>query len=114
MAFETSEDAASLDHRTLHIATLMGDLVGAAKEMVDDLPKWELVDTQEEPERVVLVCSRNGGLLAGTARITITLEAPAGVPATRVRVRSETNGALLARDKANVAEFVKPFNRRVC
>jgi hypothetical protein len=31
-----------------------------------------------------------------------------------VNVRSESAGALLARDKGNVAEFVRPFFRRVC
>lgn len=113
-SFETSDDQSNPNLKTLRLPTLMGDLFGAAKEMVEDLDGWELVNEEEGAERCVLTCRRAGGFLGGTSTITITLEAPEGVPATAVNVRSETEGGLMARDKANVAEFVKPYNRRVC
>ncbi len=113
-SFETTDDHPNQNLKTLHLPTLMGDLFSAAVEMVADLDDWELVSADEDRERGVLVCKKPGGLLAGTATITITLEAPDGIPSTRIHVKSVTEGGLVSRDKANVAEFVKPYNRRVC
>lgn len=111
-SFETSPSNSSPNHQPLQVATLKGDLFGAAKEMVEDLPRWELLS--EDEEAGVLTCRRNGGFLGGSSTITITFEAPDGIPATTVNVKSVTEGGLLSRDKANVAEFLKPYNRRVC
>lgn len=110
--FESSDNESKLELRPLRLPTLKGDLYGAAKELVEDLPKWELVG--EDEEAGVLTCKRAGGFLGGTSTITIHFEAPEGIPATTVKVRSQTEGGLMARDKANVIEFMKPYNRRVC
>ena len=83
-----------------------------AKNLVDDLPAWTLLESDEEG--FVLTCERRGGLLGGSARITIRCEGPADIPSTEVVVESVSEGGLRARDRANVAEFVRPFRRRIC
>ena len=72
----------------------------------------ELVRADDEGH--VLHCEARGGFLAGTAKVTIQVEGPSDLPSSTVHVRSETEGGLLARDKAIVASFVRPFHRRVC
>ena len=111
-SFESSDGESKAELRPLRLPTLKGDLYGAAKELIDDLAKWSLVS--EDEDAGVLVCSRAGGFLGGKATVTIRFEAPEGVPSTTVRLRSETEGGLMPRDKANVVEFMKPYNRRVC
>ena len=80
--------------------------------MAADMEGWELVSANEE-ERI-LICTRKGGMLAGTATITITVEGLEEVPSTTVHAKSETKGGVMPRDKANVGEFMKIFNRRIC
>jgi hypothetical protein len=46
--------------------------------------------------------------------VTITVEGPEGMPSSTVNVRSESDAGLFARDKSIVADFVRPFRRRVC
>ena len=74
----------------------------------------EVQDLRQDEAAGVLVCLRAGGVLGGKATVTIRFEAPEGVPSTTIRLRSETEGGLMPRDKANVGEFMKPYNRRVC
>ena len=112
-SFETSPSEKSAHCQPLQLPTLMPDLYGAAKEMVEDLG-WELRSEELESVKGTLVCVRKGGLLSGDSTITITLEAPEGIPATTINVRSVTDGGLASRDKKNVVEFMKPYNRRVC
>lgn len=111
-SFETSDSHKSQAHQPIRVPTQKGSIFGAAKEMVEDLADWELVS--EDAENHVLVCRRKGGLLGGESTITVRVEGPDGIPSSTVHVRSETEGGLMSRDKANVAEFVKPFFRRVC
>lgn len=109
-SFETSPNESQQHHRPLQIAALRDGLFATAKELVDDLPKWELVS--EDEEAGVLTCRRANGMLGGTSTITITLSAPEGIPSTTVNLRSVTEGGMLSRDKANVAEFLKLYDRR--
>lgn len=111
-SFQTDEGHGSESLRPLRVPSLKQGIFHAAKEMVDDLDRWEL--TNEDPESGQLVCRRDGGFLGGTATIVISVDGPDGVPSTTVQVRSETQGGLFPRDKANVVEFMKPFHRRVC
>lgn len=111
-SFATRDENKSPNHRPIRVPTQQGDVYQAAKEMVDDLTGWELTSEDEASGR--LVCRKSGGFLGGTATITITVEGPEGIPSTTVNVRSESEGGLLPKDKANVAEFVKPFYRRIC
>jgi hypothetical protein len=53
-------------------------------------------------------------LLGAPSRITITVEGPEGIPSATVNVKSVTAHGLRSRDRANVAEFLEPFRRRVC
>jgi len=110
--FATSDDNSKESLRPLRVAALKDGIYQAAKEMIGDLPGWELVS--DDAERMTLSCRRAGGVLSGTAEITVTVEGPDGIPSTTVNVRSETRGGLRSRDKQNVAEFMAPFHRRVC
>ena len=111
-SFETSDSHRSQYHQPIRVPTLKRDVYGAAKEMVEDLAGWELVS--EDAEAGVLTCRKTGGLLGGSSTITVTVEGPDGIPSATVNVRSMSEGGLVSRDKSNVADFVKPFFRRVC
>ncbi len=111
-SFETSDNHKNKHHQPIRVPTLRGDVYRAAKEMIADLAGWDLVS--EDAEAGVLSCTKSGGLLGGSSKITVTVEGPEGIPSTTVHVRSESEGGLVSRDKSNVAEFVKPFFRRIC
>ena len=110
--FATSDSHKHRDHKPIRVPTQQGSIYRAAKEMVADLDGWTLVSEDEARGRIV--CQRKNGLLGGVSTITIAVEGPSGVPSTTVNVSSESKGGLFSRDKANVAEFVRPFFRRVC
>ncbi|MCZ6596413.1 MAG: hypothetical protein O7B99_02115 [Planctomycetota bacterium] len=110
--FETSDGHKGRNVKPIRVPTLKGDVYDAAKEMIDDLDGWELVE--EDAEKGVLTCRKKGGVLAGMSTITVTVEGPDGIPSTTVNVRSETEGGMRSPDKANVVAFVKPFFRRIC
>ena len=111
-SFETSDRHSSASHQPIRVPIRKEELFQSAREMVEDLGGWEL--QSEDAEALVLECVKQGGLLGGTSRITISVEGPDGLPSATVNVRSVTDGGLLASDKSIVAEFVKPFHRRVC
>ena len=111
-SFETSDRHAHASCQPIRVPILREEVYQAAREMVEDLSGWSLV--RADDERLELHCAKKGGLLGGAARITVTVEGPDGIPSATVNVRSETDGGLLARDKANVTEFTVPFHRRVC
>ena len=109
---ETADEHAHFHLKPLRVPVRADDVYGEARTMVEDLRGWSIVASDDE--RRVLTCARKGGLVSGSARITIACEGPAGIPSTTVRVRSESSGGLLSRDRANVLEFMVPFHRRVC
>jgi hypothetical protein len=111
-SFETSDRHTNPAHQPIRVPIRKDELFQSAKEMVDDLSGWDV--QSEDADALVLECVKQGGVLGGTSRITITVEGPDGIPSATVNVRSETDGGLLSRDKSVVAEFVKPFHRRVC
>jgi hypothetical protein len=111
-SFATSDEHKNRNHQPIRVPTQRGHVYQAAKEMVDDLDGWKLVSEDEAAGR--LVVKKSNGFLGGSSTITITVEGPEGVPSATVNVCSESQGGLLSKDKANVAEFVRPFFRRVC
>lgn len=111
-SFATSDEHKNRNHQPIRVPTQQGHIYGAAKEMIDDLDGWEIVSEDEAKHE--LVCKKSNGFLGGTSTITITVEGPDGVPSSTVNVRSESEGGLLSKDKGNVAEFIRPFFRRVC
>ena len=111
-AFATSDSHKSRNHQPIRVPTQRGNIYRAAKEMVADLAGWKLLS--EDEQQGTLICRKENGFLGGVSTITIAVEGPAGIPSTTVNVASESKGGLLSRDKANVAEFVRPFFRRVC
>jgi len=111
-SFETDEQHSNPSLKPLRVASLREGVYAQAKEMVDDLDGWTLLSADDEG--FVLTCERKGGLLGGTAKITIRVEGLEGIPSTTVHVRSETSGGVRSRDKGNVLEFTKPFHRRIC
>lgn len=110
--FETREDAPDERLRPLRVPIRSDQVFESVREMIADLDGWEVVSSDER-ERV-LTCRKRAGLLGGTATITIRCEGPEGLPSTVVHVRSTSEGALVARDRAHVLEFLTPFTRRVC
>lgn len=97
--------------RPLRVAVRREEVFAEARTLVEDLARWKLLEADERA--LVLRCERQGGLLSGVARITITVEGPDGIPSATVHVESTSTGGFLSRDKANVAEFLEPFSRRV-
>lgn len=112
MAFETSPDESKANLQPLRVPTLAPDIYQEAKDMVADLERWTLVSADDDA--LTLVCERAGGLLSAASRVTIRVEGPEGIPSATVHLRSESGGGLRSRDRANVAEFLEPFRRRVC
>ena len=109
-SFRTSADQSSPLLRPFAVAVGRDDVFREVVDMVADLPGWAQVSADAETRTVV---AEKQGLLSGTSRITITVEGPEGIPSATVNLASETSGGLLARDKAHVAEFMTPFQRRV-
>ena len=111
-SFETSDSHSANHHRPIRVPVRRENIWAAAKDMALDMDGWETVSADEENR--VLVCCKKGGMVAGTATITITIEGLEEVPSTTVHTKSETKGGVMPRDKANVAEFMKIFHRRIC
>jgi len=111
-SFATSDRHEKPQLRPLRVASLKQGVYEEAKNMVADLPHWELVATDDA--KMILSCRRKGGFVAGASEITIRVDGPDGIPSSTVHVESKTQGGLFSRDKQNVAEFMVPFNRRVC
>ena len=110
-AFQTSDGHGSDVLKPLRVAVRKEDVFAEAKSMVEDLPEWRVVAVDEAA--LAIECERKGGLMAGPARIRVWVEGPEGIPSATVHVRSESDGGLFSRDKANVTEFLRPFARRV-
>ena len=110
--FETSPEQPKANLQPLRVPMSVPDIYREAKDMVEDLPRWKLVTAEDEA--ATLTCEREGGLLAGASRITIRVEGPEGIPSSTVHLKSESTDGLRSRDRANVAEFLEPFRRRVC
>ncbi|MEO6711269.1 MAG: hypothetical protein ABI054_06045 [Planctomycetota bacterium] len=112
MSFQTSDSNSAAELRPVRAAALQAGVFEEAKTLVSELPGWSLIAADEAQGRIE--CSKRNGFLCGTSRITITLESPAGIPSTTVNLRSESSGGLFHRDRQNIAQFVRPFHRRVC
>jgi hypothetical protein len=111
-SFATSDEHKNKNHQPIRVPTQKGHIYQAAREMIEDLDGWQLVSEDEAAGR--LVVKKSNGFLGGTSTVTVSIEGPDGVPSATVNVRSESEGGLLSKDKSNVAEFVRPFFRRVC
>jgi hypothetical protein len=110
--FETSDQHDKPELRPLRVASRKEGVYEEAKNMVADLSKWTLVSADDAG--LVLECERKGGLLGGLTKVTIRVEGPDGIPSATVIVAADSQGGLLASDKSVVAEFMRPFTRRVC
>ena len=111
MSFETSDSNAAQEHRPVRVAALQAGVFEEARTLVSELPGWSIVAVDEARGRIE--CQKRNGFLGGSSRITITLESPPGIPSTTVNLRSESSGGIFPRDRQNVAQFVRPFHRRV-
>ena len=112
-AFETRDDHKSEAHRPVCVPVLVPDVYREAREMVADLKGWKLVEADDEHH--TLHCEVSGGFLGGTSKVTVKVEGPGeGIPSATLSLRAESDGGLFSRDKAIVADFVRPFRRRVC
>ena len=111
-SFETSDQHSSEHHRPIRLPIRRENIWDSLREMVADMQGWEVVSMDDESRVAVLV--KPGGLMSGTATMTITIEGHEDVPSTTVNARCETDGGLMGRDKANVADFIKIFHRRIC
>lgn len=109
-SFRTSESNSSRWHQPVRVPIRKQDVFASAKEMCEDLA-WTVL--AEDGEALTITCERSGGLLGGTARIVVSVTGPDGIPSSETNVASESSGAVLSKDKAIVAEFVKKFSMRV-
>jgi len=109
--FETSDGHSGRWHRPLRVPVLKQDIFTAAREMCADLESWRVVAVDEDA--LTITCERSNGLLGGTSRIVVRVDGPDGIPSSETNVVCESTGALLAKDKAIVTEFVKKFSMRV-
>lgn len=110
--FETSDQNGSRSLQPVRVPTLKQDIFGQARELCSDLDAWDVVEIDEA--NLKITCRRSNGFLGGTSHISVWVEGPEGIPSSTTHIRSESTGALLPRDKSNVAEFVKKFTMRVC
>lgn len=79
--------------------------------MAADMNGWTVTKTDEAAFQIL--ATKQNGFLGGTSTITVTIEGPADIPNSSTHCRSESTGALLSRDKGNVAEFIQKFWMRV-
>ncbi len=105
--FETSVDHSNRWHQPVRVPTGRGDIFGAAQELVEDLDGWEVRSVDEET--LTITCQRKNGFLGGVSRIVVRVTGPEGIPSSETNCSSESEGALISRDKSNVAEFVRKF-----
>lgn len=111
-SFESSDAHSDQLLKPLRVPTRHQDIYVAAKEMVDDLPGWQLVG--EDEGSGTLTCRRDGRFLGGESTVTIRVEGPDDIPTTTVTLQSVSQDGMLSHDKKNVQEFMKLFYRRVC
>lgn len=109
-SFQTSESNSSRWHQPVRVPIRKQDIYESAKEMCEDLA-WKVLSADQDALKIT--CERSGGFLGGTARIVVSVTGPDGIPSSETNVLSESSGAVLAKDKSIVAEFVKKFSMRV-
>ena len=110
--FQTEDRHAQQLLKPLRVAGTQASVFQEARNLASELPGWKVLEVDES--KLSIRCERAGGFLRGAALVTITVEGPAGIPSATVNVRSETRGGPFARDRANVLEFMRRFERRVC
>ncbi|MDA1265566.1 MAG: hypothetical protein O2816_10855 [Planctomycetota bacterium] len=109
--FETNESHPNRWHQPVRVPQNKGGVFGSAKEMVDDLPGWDLQSVDEDA--CTITVKKKGGFLGGEATIVVRVEGPDDMPNSATHCSSESSGGLLSKDKANVAEFTKKFYMRI-
>ena len=110
-SFSTSDGHSKRWHQPVKVPQAKEGIYGSAKELVDDLDGWNL--ERADDEALELHVTKSNGPLGGTSRITIKVSGPDGIPSSETNVTSESSGALLSRDRSNVATFCEKFWMRV-
>lgn len=108
--FETSANESSKWLRPVAVPSGKGGVFGTVRELLDDLPDWNVDSVDEEGLRVHV--TKKNGFLGGTSKIVITVSGPDGIPSSQTDVQSESDG-LLSRDKSNVSTFCRKLWMRV-
>jgi len=109
--FETRDQHSKRWHQPVRVPRNKRDVFGAARELVDDLSGWVVLAVDEQGLKID--CERDNGLLGGKSRIVVQVKGPDGIPNSETHCSSVSTGALVPRDKANVAEFVQKFWMRL-
>ena len=109
--FETNDGETNPLLQPLRVPSLRDGILQSAKELVEDLPEWTLLECDEEGGTIR--AERKARFLGGASQVTLSFESPDGVPSTTVKLRSESSGGLRKGDKANAIEFMRLFHRRV-
>ncbi|MDZ4775122.1 MAG: hypothetical protein SGI72_18545 [Planctomycetota bacterium] len=110
--FETSDAHAGAHLKPLRVPMRADAVFEAVCEQAADMSGWTIQSSDAALRTIV--AKRRKRFLSGEATITIRCTGEADLPSTTVNIRSETNGGFIGRDKANVLEFLVPFERRVC
>lgn len=111
-SFSTDDAHSSEGLRPVRVPIRKESVYEEALDLAGKLAGWKVLRSDERA--LSIVCERTGGLLRAAATITIRVEGPDGLPSAVVHCSSESRGGALARDRANVLEFMVPFRRRVC
>lgn len=109
--FETSDAHPNRWHQPVRVPRAKQGVFETARELVESLDGWKLEHVDEA--KLELRATKSNGLLGGTARVTVTVKGPDGMPSSETHVVSESTGGLFPKDRANVARFCEKFWMRV-
>ena len=109
--FETNLEHSNRWHQPVRVPQNKDGIFGAAKELAEDMAGWTIQSVDEES--MTIRAEKANGFLGGTSQIVVRVEGPDGIPNSETHCSSESTGALLSRDKSNVATFIEKFWMRV-
>lgn len=109
--FETSVEHSNRWHQPVCVPSNKGGIFGSAKELSEDMSGWKVESVDEDA--MIIKAQKANGFLGGTSKIEVRVEGPESIPNSETHCSSESTGALLSRDKANVAAFIEKLWMRV-
>jgi len=109
--FETSDTHSNRWHQPVRVPRAKEGIYASAKELVEDLDGWQI--ERADDAALTLHATKSNGFLGGTAKVTIVVKGPDGIPSSETHVVSESSGGWLPKDRANVAQFCEKFWMRV-
>lgn len=109
--FETSAEHSNRWHQPVCVPSHKGGIFAAAKDLAEDMSGWKVESVDEEA--MTIQATKTNGFLGGTSKIEVRVEGHESIPNSETHCSSESTGALLSRDKTNVAAFIEKLWMRV-